>query len=169
MIDVLNFGVRLELGRSDCISCDVSWLKARSLSSIGTRMLYIVKLIASIIVGALGGWICGFIILSFGAYIGESGNHGVGDDEGPGYWNPVVMFGLAGFYGMPLGLVIFPIGYLGFLQKVPIQRALLFTVIGTLVGGLSGALMGPPPAALCGVVGFFIASILAGRKISNSN
>jgi hypothetical protein len=136
-------------------------------------MLYIAKLItkiiASIVAGALGGWICGFIILSFGVYIGQSGNHGGGTEEGFGYWNPSAMFGLAGFYGTFIGILTFPVGYLMFLQKVPIDKALRFTLMGTLGGGLCGALLGPPTAAIFGIIGFFIASSIAGRNRPNSN
>jgi len=126
-------------------------------------MSYFIKFFASIFAGAVGGWAFGFVILSFGSFIGRSGNTG---QEGFGYWNPIPIFGLAGFYGMPLGAIMFPIGYFIFLQKAPIHKALLLSSAGTLIGGLIGALFGPPIAALLGVVGFFIAASIADREKS---
>lgn len=113
--------------------------------------------------GALGGWLYGFLILSFGFFIGKSGDSGPGQ-ESFGYWKPFEMFVLAGFYGMPLGIIIFPLSYFIFLQDVPIYRLLIFTSIGTLAGGLCGALIEPPVAALSGVIGFFIAAFMASRS-----
>jgi hypothetical protein len=142
----------LELGRGGCPARVIDVIKV--IASIG-------KVLGSIGIGALGGWICGFLILSFGYYVGRSGDY---PSEGFGYWNPVATFGLAGFYGMPLGAIIFPIGYWIFLQNAPSRRVLVFTLAGTLLGGLCGALIDAPVAALAGVVGFFVGTSFAGSK-----
>ena len=120
-------------------------------------------MIASIGTGAIGGWICGFIILSFGFLIGRSGDRGIGQEEF-GYWNPMVTFGLAGFYGMPIGAIMFPIGYLAFFQRASLYEMLVFATTGTLLGGLCGALIGPPTAVLSGILGFFIAAVVCSAK-----
>jgi hypothetical protein len=124
----------------------------------------IARTMAAIGAGALGGWVCGFIILETGSYLGRGGNYGVGPEEGFGYWNPEATFILAGFYGTFIGALVFPIGYLGFLQKVPLHKALAFTLAGTLGGGLSGALASPPIAAVLGVSGFLIAAAFASAR-----
>ena len=126
-------------------------------------MSFIFKAIGSILVGAVGGWLFGFIILSFGFFIGKGGDKGIGQEHF-GYWQPREMFGLAGFYGIPLGAIMYSVGYLIFLRNVPPFKALAFSVIGTLFGGLSGALIGPPVAALGGVAGFFVAAFIASHR-----
>jgi hypothetical protein len=142
----------LELGRGDCSARLIDVIKV--ISSIG-------KVICSIGIGALGGWLCGFLILSFCYYVGRSGDN---PNEGFGYWNPLANFVLAGFYGVPLGAIVFPIGYWIFLQNTPFGRALVLTLAGTLLGGMFGTLFDAPGAALVGVVGFFVGASFVGSK-----
>jgi len=124
-----------------------------------------VRLIASIATGAFGGLICGFIILSFGFYIGKSGNYALWPNEAIGRWNPPVALSLAAIYGIPLGAIVFPIGYHFCLRNAPIRKALALSTVGTLIGGLGGAFIGPPFAAIVGVAGFLItASFLDQEK-----
>jgi hypothetical protein len=122
-------------------------------------MKYGAEMIASLVAGALGGWVFGFIILSFCDLIGRSGN-----SEPLQPWNSYFSFVLASFYGMPLGLFIFPVGYFLFLRNVSLPQALAVSSAGTLLGGLIGAAMGPPAAAVFGVIGFFLSSAFIGNR-----
>jgi hypothetical protein len=106
-----------------------------------------------VVLGAAGGWACGFVILVFGDFIGRSGNS---DASYIGYWAPTDAAVLALFYGLPLGLLLFPIGYYAFLRYVPLKTALTRTTLGTIFAGWVGALIAPLAAALIGSVGFFI-------------
>jgi len=123
-------------------------------------MKNLLKFIFAVPTGAIGGWFFGFIILSFGLFIGRGGSRGPGVEDF-GYWNPNTIFILSGFYGMPLGAIVFPVGYFVFLRGVPISKAIIYTSIGTLLGGLLGALIAPTAAALIGVLGFILAAHLA--------
>jgi hypothetical protein len=122
---------------------------------------YIILLTATLFVGALSGWICGFIIIAFGHYIGRSGTTGT---QYFGYWDPKSAWGLSEWYGKPLGQLMAPIGYFIFLQRTSLIRAWCVTMLGTISGGLLGALVGPPLAVLTGCIGFFTACYYAGRS-----
>jgi hypothetical protein len=112
----------------------------------------IVLVVLSVAVGALGGLLFGFVIISFGDYIGRSGNTG----QPPGVWYADYAWFVAKTYGTPIGAMLFPIGYFGYLRRANLLWALGITTLGTLGGGLVGALAAPPAAAIAGCVGFFI-------------
>ena len=66
------------------------------------------------------------------------------------------------FFGAPLGAVLLPIaGWLS-MRRVPIGRALLVTMLGTIAGGLLGWFAPMPVDQIdrslyCGIIGFAIA------------
>ncbi len=89
----------------------------------------------SLLLGMVGGGICGAAILVFGAFIGRSGTTGT---EYFGYWDPaIVPIGL--FYGGLLGAIVGPLAYPSLVRKIGFQRAILPAFLGTIVGGLRGS------------------------------
>ena len=120
-------------------------------------------LILSVLLGILGGAILGAVILSFGGFIGRSGNTG---EEFVGYWNIATVW-LGCLYGGLFGMIAAPIAYLTLIRKIGLRKAWLPAATGTLVGGLVGAVVGPPSAAFVGVAGFFIAIKRAVHKASH--
>jgi len=122
------------------------------MDNIGDRLE---GLFGATIVGATGGWICGFILLTVGNFLGQSGNS---DASYFGYWDPIPTAGLAVFYGVPLGIVLFDISYMKFLRTVPVGAAIKASFIGALGGGLLGAIRSPLLAAMTGSLGFIVAS-----------
>jgi hypothetical protein len=116
----------------------------------------------SILLGTLGGAILGAVILSFGDLIGRSGSTGA---EFVGYWN-IDSVWLGCLYGGLFGTLAAPIAYFTLIHKIGLRKAFLPATTGTLIGGLIGALVGPPSAAFAGVAGFFIAIKRAADKAS---
>ena len=116
----------------------------------------------SILLGTLGGAILGAAILSFGDLIGRSGNTG---DDFVGYWNIDTVW-LGCLYGALFGTLAAPVAYITLIRKIGLRKAWLPAATGTLIGGLIGALVGPPSAAFTGVAGFFIAIKRAVDKVS---
>jgi len=124
---------------------------------------YINRALLSFPVGFLGGSICGFFILSFGALIGKSGNTGC---EYIGYWSLGYLL-LATMYGGPLGFLFFPLGHALFLGGIPSSRLITLSwkiATFTIIGGCIGAIRGPIEAVPCGLVGFFVGCIFYARK-----
>lgn len=119
----------------------------------------------SLLLGALGGAICGAAILSFGALIGQSGDTGA---EYVGYWEPSIIW-LGFLYGGLVGTIVAPIAYLMLVREIGFRRAFLPATGGALVGGFFGAILGPPLAVLTGVAGFFFAVYWAARHRSEDN
>lgn len=118
----------------------------------------------SLLLGIVGGGLCGAAILVFGALIGRSGTTGT---EYVGYWDiALVWLGLlyGGFFGAPVGLIAYPVA----VRKIGFQKAVLPCFVGTLIGGCAGALAAPPLAVLTGIGGFFVALALAKRKHARS-
>ncbi len=113
--------------------------------------------------GAIGGWVCGFLIFSFSYFIGRSG-----DSPAPPVGNVdfVTMAGLALFYGVPLGVLLFSVGYWKFLRGLSVGAIVLLPFLATLGGGLIGAMATPIIAALLGIVSFFIACAYLQEKNS---
>ena len=123
---------------------------------------YLTHLVVLLPAGYLGGVVLGFVILAFGGLAGRSGTTGT---EFFGYWNPTSLLFFSGLYGSLIGTVVAPAGYFLFLQEMPpgsLRRAVLLSSAGTLLGGLSGALVSPPVAAVTGCIGF-----LAGCKAAS--
>lgn len=116
----------------------------------------------SIVLGAIGGALCGAAILVFGGLIGRSGTTGT---EYVGYWDSALIFlGImyGGFFGVFVGLLAYPFA----VRKVGIRRTVVPGFIGTLAGGFAGAIVGPPLAVVTGVLGFFAALYWARSKYS---
>ena len=107
----------------------------------------------SLLLGIVGGGMCGAAILVFGAFIGRSGTTGT---EYFGYWNlAIIPIGL--FYGGFFGAIVGPLAYPFLVRKIGVQRSILPAFLGTLFGGFAGAIVGPPLAVLTGICGFFLA------------
>jgi hypothetical protein len=101
----------------------------------------------------VGGGICGAAILVFAEFIGRSGTTGT---EYFGYWDPAIIpIGL--FYGGLFGAIVGPLAYPFLVRKIGFQKSILPAFLGTIVGGFSGAVAGPPFAVLTGICGFFLA------------
>jgi len=115
------------------------------------------RAVFSMVLGIVGGAICGAAILSFGALIGRSGTTG---EEYFGYWN-IAFVWLGVMYGGPLGAFVAAVAYATLVRTIGIRRAIIPATLGTLAGGFVGSLLGPPVAVVNGVMGFFIALIRA--------
>jgi hypothetical protein len=118
----------------------------------------------SLLLGIVGGGLCGAAILVFGALAGRSGTTGT---EYIGYWDiGLVWLGLlyGGFIGAPVGLIAYPMA----VRKIGFQKALLPAFVGTLAGGFAGALAAPPLAVVTGIGGFFIALVMTKRKYAST-
>lgn len=114
--------------------------------------------------GIAAGAVFGAAILSFGSLIGRSGNS---PGAHVGEWSIEVVW-LGFVYGGLLGAIVTPIAYVTLVRKIGLRKALLPAVIGTLVGGLVGAIADPWIAVLTGVGGFFGALNWAVKKALRS-
>jgi len=83
---------------------------------------------------------------------------------------------LGAAFGAPMGAVLLPIAGWLLMRRVPIGRALLMTMLGTIAGGLVGWFMPAPGNADrvnltlgCGVVGFAIAVFVLRRAAARRN
>ena len=107
----------------------------------------------SLLLGIVGGGLCGAAILVFGGLIGRSGTTGT---EYLGYWNAdIIWLGL--LYGGFFGAFVGPLAYPFLVRKIGFQKAILPAFLGTILGGFAGAVAGPPLAVLTGISGFFLA------------
>jgi len=115
-------------------------------------------LLAALPLGTLGGFLLGFLVLSFGGLIGRSGTTG---SEFVGYLNPSVTVFEAATYGTLVGALALPAVWLAKLQQVRGRTLVLLLSLaagGTLAGGLLGALGSPPLAVVGACIGLFFAS-----------
>jgi hypothetical protein len=118
----------------------------------------------SLLLGVVGGGICGATILVFGAFIGRSGTTGT---EHFGYWDAaIVPIGL--FYGGLFGALMGPLAYALVVRTIGFQKAIVPAFLGTIMGGFLGAVAGPPFAIVTGICGFFIALLWAKVKFSSA-
>jgi hypothetical protein len=103
--------------------------------------------------GGLGGCLIAFVLIAFGFWIGRGGYTG----EVPGEVHWALAWQTASTAGTLLGVILFSVGYLVFLIKVPFRRAAPVLAASTFLGGFLGALADPGVAALSGSICFFIA------------
>lgn len=133
-----------------------------SSSQQSTRLNHIQGTAFSIVVGLLGGSICGSVILSLCGLAGRSQTTGA---EYLGYWS----FGLAmigAMYGGLLGMALGPVGYLIAVRRIGFRAATLPAAIGTIVGGFVGSLVTPGLGIATGTVGFLL-GLLWARRVSS--
>jgi len=107
----------------------------------------------SLLLGIVGGGVCGAAILVFGGLIGRSGTTGT---EYFGYWD-VDLIWLGLLYGVFFGAFVGALAYPFLVRQIGFQKAILPAFLGTIVGGFAGAVAGPPLAVLTGISGFFLA------------
>jgi hypothetical protein len=107
----------------------------------------------SLLLGIIGGGVCGAAILVLGGLIGRSGSTG---DEYLGYSSiDLVRLGL--LYGGFFGVFVGPVDYALFVHRIGFRKGLVPAFVGTLVGGFAGALAAPMLAVTTGIFGFFVA------------
>ena len=119
----------------------------------------------ALLIGWIGGMLCGFPIVLFGDYLGRSGTTGT---EYLGYWDPESAWFLARTYGSLIGALLLPAAYVYLLSSIPIARWLQLVgpaAFGTIAGGCLGALVGPPLAVLFGCLGFWLSCQWAIRRL----
>jgi hypothetical protein len=115
-------------------------------------------LLGALPLGTLGGFLLGFLVLSFGDLIGRSGTTG---SEFVGYMNPRDTAFEAAAHGTLVGALALPAVWLAELHRVRGRALVLVLGLaagGTLVGGLLGALGSPPLAVVGGCIGLYFAS-----------
>lgn len=122
------------------------------------RQIY--ELLLAVPLGAIGGALCGAVILTFSSLIGSYPGT---ESEYVGPWWYFLALGAT--FGGYVGIVVAPIGYLIFIRRVGLKKAIFPASIGTLVGGGIGAFSTPERALLAGVLGFFL--ILGGLWLSS--
>ena len=118
-----------------------------------------------LLIGWIGGMLCGFPIVLFGDYLGRSGTTGT---DYLGYWNPESAWFLARTYGSLVGALVLPAAYIHLLSGVPLTRwpqLVAPAAVGTIAGGSVGALVGPPLAVLFGCFGFWLSCRWAIRRL----
>jgi hypothetical protein len=111
----------------------------------------------SVVIGFLGGAVCGAVILSLCGLAGRSATTGA---DYLGYWS----FGLAlvgAMYGAPLGAIAGPLGYLAVVRVIGFRAATLPATIGTVTVGFAGSLVDPGFGVVGGIVGFFVGLFFA--------
>jgi hypothetical protein len=121
-------------------------------------------LLLSLLMGIVGGGICGTAILIFGGLIGRSSTTGT---EYFGYWSADLIW-LGVVYGGIFGAFIGPIAYPFLVRKIGFQKSILPAFLGTIGGGFAGAVAAPPIAVLTGICGFFLALIWARMKLAKT-
>ena len=120
-----------------------------------TVFVHVVGLISSIVLGIVGGALCGAAILAFGGLIGRSCTTGA---EYIGYWESAELW-VGSMYGAPLGAIAGALAYATLVHTIGFRRAIVPATLGTLAGGFLGSLACPPTAVLTGILGFFCALI----------
>jgi hypothetical protein len=118
----------------------------------------------SLLLGIVGGGLCGAAILVFGGLIGRSGSTG---EEYLRFWSvDTIWLGLT--YGGIFGALAGPLAYPFLVRQIGFQRAILPAFVGTIVGGFAGAIVVPPVAVLTGIGGFFVALVWTRMRLSKT-
>ena len=120
-------------------------------------------LCTSVLLGIVGGGVCGTAILSFNVLLGQSGTTG----DHFGSWNSSVAW-IGFLYGGFFGGFVTPVAYVFLVRKIGFQKAFWPAVVATLIGGFAGAVVGPLQAILGGILGFFIGVYWATFKHSSN-
>jgi len=118
-------------------------------------------------IGAVGGALCAFVILSFGALVGRSGTTGC---EYIGYWDSAY-WGISCIYGGAFGFIGLPIAFLISMRDFSTCALIAesWKIAGTtILAGCIAAFAGPPFAALIAIAAFFTASAYTKHKIQNA-
>jgi hypothetical protein len=111
----------------------------------------------SLLLGIVGGALCGAAILVFNGLIGRSETTGA---EYLGYWEVSEVW-LGFFYGGFFGAIVAPFGYVVAVRRIGFQKSVWPAFVGTLAGGFLGAFAGPPVAVFAGICGLFVGVCLA--------
>jgi hypothetical protein len=118
---------------------------------------YLRGLAISVALGTIGGVICGSAILSLCALAGRIGTSG---ENYVGFWNWGLLL-VGSMYGGPVGAVMGPVAYATIVRTIGFKQATIPAIIGTIIGGFAGSLISPLLGLPTGVVGFFVALVIA--------
>ena len=119
----------------------------------------------SVVLGFIGGLICGSAILSLCALSGRIQTTG---ENYIGYWDYGWLL-IGSMYGGPLGAILGPVAYVTFARRIGFKQATIFGTVGTIIGGYAGALIVPGLGVPTGIAGFFVALFVARMSYSAKN
>jgi hypothetical protein len=127
---------------------------------IGSTAKHVGGTLMSILLGGVGGMICGAMILSLCGLSGRSRTTG---EEYVGYWNIGLVL-VGAMYGGPLGVVLGPISYVLIVRNIGFMSAIIPAAVGTIICGYIGSIITPLAGIPTGVMGFFIGLLIARQR-----
>jgi hypothetical protein len=126
-------------------------------------MKYVRGFAFSVLLGFIGGMICGSAILSLCALSGRIQTHGA---NYIGFWDPGLLL-VGSMYGGPLGAALGPLAYVTIVRTTGFKQAMVPAALGTILGGYVGSLVAPGLGVPTGIIGFFIALLIIKFRYPN--
>jgi hypothetical protein len=114
------------------------------------KIRIILNFLLSIVLGAIGGQLLGFLFFLVPEFLGSTGS----SDDHFGNWEPGASWGLGGMYGVPLGLIFSPLFYITLLRNKITFRMVWVAFLYTFFCGLPGFLILFPLGIVMAVLGF---------------
>jgi hypothetical protein len=127
------------------------------MKSFSSNTRYAGGLVLSVVLGFIGGSICGGAILSMCALSGRIQTTG---ENYVGFWDYGLLL-IGSMYGGPLGAILGPVAYVTFARRIGFKQVAIFGAVGTIIGGYAGALIVPALGVPTGLIGFFVALLVA--------
>lgn len=111
---------------------------------------HVTRIVAAVVVGAGGGFVCGFVIGAVGGMMTTPTGH---DGELVAQMAQLAVWGA--WFGAVTGAIVVPMAYVLLLHRTGFSVAVVPAFIGTLGGGMLAMVMAPSYVIAFGVVGFF--------------
>ncbi len=125
-------------------------------------MTFLRGLALSVLLGFVGGMICGSAILFLCALSGRIQTTG---ENYVGFWDSGLLL-IGSMYGGPLGAIMGPVAYVTILRSTGFRQAIFPAALGTILGGYLGSLFTPVLGVPTGILGFYMSLVIVQLRFS---